>query len=184
MGMFDPPGAQPPNEFDCKLQTAYQMKPGQTVTELIPTVIEATFSRQGCLPYAGPGPQVKSMGAYALDLVGLFDSLRRPVGYAAASQFLGNVWNGFTTWALNGSPAAGVGPNGPYADVGVEANDGSIGGGTYPFCRITLAAAPPVATHLWVFMNQGQVLGQVQIPNPEDVRITRDGVMVFPASQF
>lgn len=169
MGMFD---LQPPNEFDCKLQGSYQMQPGQTTTGLIATTIQATFSRQQAAPYAGPGAQVKAGGEFNADLVGLFDNFGNPVNIAR--PFVNNTWTGYTKWLVRGPSM----PGGNFVDVGISASDGQISGGTYPFCRILLAAGPPVTTHHWTFENNGVVLGQVDIAEPENVIIRRDGVIV------
>lgn len=175
MGMFDPPSQQLPNEFDCKMQGEYHMAPGQIVTGLIKTTIQATYSRQACLPYAGPGPQVKSGGEYAADLVGLYDAMRNPVSFAEAAKFMANTWEGFTTWRLNGTPI----PFGlPYFAVGISASDGRISGGTYPFCNIFVPVGPPVTKHHWSFENNGAILGEVDIAEPENVIIRRDGQIV------
>lgn len=167
--------------FACQMGRTYQMMPGQTETGMIPLTIQAVSGdMQPADLYTGPGAMVEPMGMFQAEFLGLYDQsgVARPGN--ATGPFQGNTWRGYTRWRPTGASM----PGGSFVDVGVRASDGVIAGGSYPFCRILLVQAAPVTVHRWELIDKGVSRGVVQIQEPEDVRILRDGVMIYPASIF
>ena len=172
MGMFDQ--SQAPGDAVrlavSFLDAGYTMKPGETETGPIRVRVTAMrVDRSAATGYSGTA---------TLSAQGEVIRLVNPVTCAVYNG-TGEAEVRFTN--LNPNFAD---PQGRLA-VGVVAFDYANGiGGSSQSYFIQLAQAPAPVIHRWEFYNQGVLLGAVNIPNPEDVRIVRDGAMVYPARIF
>lgn len=146
---------------------SYTMQPGQTETGPIRVRVTAIkmSTREGAPGYAGQA--VLTAQGEVVRLVGpVIVTLNGGVGEADVK---------FTNLDPRFADANGV------IAVGVVAYDytNNITGSSQSF-GIKLAAPPVKTTHRWEFFNHGRSEGWLDIAEPEDVSLRRDGQLMFP----
>lgn len=165
--------------------TAYQMKPGETETPLIKFSISAR-ARQGgdTMGYQGPGTgaivsAADASGAF-YQLVGLYDMTGALMTGNLTGDFFGGGWTGHVKIRPTGQNDGGPGNR---FSLGLSFFNPIYGvnGGTSNLFWVSLAGAPVQTKHHWEFFNHGVLLGAVDITEPEDVSIRRDGGLMFPS---